>query len=139
MASSIRTLSTDFAVTGQLAPQDLREVAARGFGTVINNRPDGEGGSDQPSSGELERAARAAGLHYLHLPVVSGGITPEQAAAMRQARKAVAFYEMGIARLLPLRRALGQALRVGAIGWLNDRHRSRRPSRPADAQASLAP
>ena len=85
MAAPIRNLSTDFAVTGQLSPQDLGEVAARGFGTVINNRPDGEGGSDQPPSGELERAARAAGLHYVHLPVVSGAITPEQAAAMRQA------------------------------------------------------
>jgi uncharacterized protein (TIGR01244 family) len=84
MAAPIRTLSTDFAVTGQLAPQDLPEVAARGFGTVINNRPDGEG-RDQPSSGELEQAARAAGLHYLHLPVVSGAITPEQAVTMRQA------------------------------------------------------
>lgn len=81
----IRSLSSDFAVTGQLAPRQLREVAARGFSTVINNRPDSEGGSDQPASGELERAARAAGLHYVHLPVVGGAITPEQALAMRQA------------------------------------------------------
>ena len=84
MSLSIRNLDPDFAITGQLAPQDLPAVADRGFGTVINNRPDGEGGSDQPSSDELERAARAAGLQYVHLPVVSGAITPEQARAMRE-------------------------------------------------------
>src|SRR5690606_738415 len=74
----------DFAVTGQITPQDLPEVAALGFGTVINNRPDGEAG-DQPSSEEVGQAARAAGLRYVHLPVVSSAITPEHAKAMREA------------------------------------------------------
>ena len=85
MTLPIRTLNGDFAVTGQLVPQDLQEVASLGFATVINNRPDGEGGADQPSSRQLEQAARAAGLHYLHLPVVGGAITPEQVSEMRQA------------------------------------------------------
>jgi uncharacterized protein (TIGR01244 family) len=85
MTSAIRKLSTDFAVTGQLLPQDLQEVASLGYATVINNRPDGEGGPDQPSSRQLEQAARAAGLHYLHLPVVGSAITPEQVLGMKQA------------------------------------------------------
>ena len=84
MSLNIRHLGPDFAVTGQIALQDLPEVAALGFGTVINNRPDGEAG-DQPPSDEVERAARAAGLRYVHLPVVSGAITPEQGRAMREA------------------------------------------------------
>jgi uncharacterized protein (TIGR01244 family) len=84
MPLNLRHLGPGFAVTGQIAPHDLPEVAALGFGTVINNRPDGEAG-DQPSSDDVERAARAAGLRYLHLPVVSGAITAEQAKAMREA------------------------------------------------------
>ena len=84
MSLNLRHLAPGFAVTGQLTPLDLPEVAALGFGTVINNRPDGEA-SEQPPSEEVERAARAAGLQYLHLPVVSGAITAEHAAAMRAA------------------------------------------------------
>ncbi len=84
MPLNLRHVGPGFAVSGQIMPQDLPEVAALGFGTVINNRPDGEG-SDQPPSEEVERAARAAGLRYVHLPVVSGAITPEQARAMREA------------------------------------------------------
>ncbi len=56
-----------------------------GFATLINNRPDGEGGSGQPTSHDIELAALAAGLHYVYLPVVAGAITPAQALAMRQA------------------------------------------------------
>lgn len=50
-----------------------------GFKTVVNNRPDGEGGADQPTSAELAVAAEAAGLRYVYLPVVSGQITEQQA------------------------------------------------------------
>jgi uncharacterized protein (TIGR01244 family) len=115
MALPIRNLSGDFAVTGQLAPQDLQEVASLGFATVINNRPDGEGGVDQPSSGQLEQAAREAGLHYLHLPVVSGAITPEQVLAMQQAlaagrgRPVLAFCRSGArsTKLFELAQAAG--------------------------------
>ena len=84
MAVSIRELGPTFAVSPQLAPEDLPEIAARGYATIVNNRPDGEGGSTQPASRELEEAAKAVGLHYVHLPVVSGAITPEQAQAMRK-------------------------------------------------------
>ena len=87
MPLNIRHLGPGFAVTGQITPQDLPEVAALGFATVINNRPDGEAG-DQPPSDEVSRAARAAGLHYVHLPVAGGTITPAQATAMREARAA---------------------------------------------------
>jgi uncharacterized protein (TIGR01244 family) len=50
-----------------------------GFKTVVNNRPDGEGGADQPTSAMMEAAAHAAGLIYDYLPVISGQITEQQA------------------------------------------------------------
>lgn len=85
MTIAIRPLNPAFAVTAQLSVADIAAVAAQGFATLINNRPDGEGGSNQPLSRDLEQAAKAAGLHYVYLPVVSGAITPEQALAMKQA------------------------------------------------------
>jgi uncharacterized protein (TIGR01244 family) len=49
---------------------------------VINNRPDGEDPS-QPSSAQMQTAAEAAGLGYVHIPVV-GGPTPDQVEQVRQ-------------------------------------------------------
>jgi uncharacterized protein (TIGR01244 family) len=59
-------------------------LAERGFVTVINNRPDGED-ANQPGSLAEEKAARAAGLSYTHLPVTSAGITENDARRFREA------------------------------------------------------
>lgn len=83
MSLPIRSVTPSFAVAAQLAPGDLATVAAMGFKTVINNRPDREGGPDQPASAAMQAAAEAAGLAYVFLPVVSGAYTPEQIQAMR--------------------------------------------------------
>ncbi|NBX54111.1 MAG: TIGR01244 family phosphatase [Betaproteobacteria bacterium] len=76
--------SEQFATIGQLMPEDMAAVAAMGFQSVINNRPDGEGGPDQPTSDQMAQAAQAAGLTYAFLPVIAGMITPEQARAFAQ-------------------------------------------------------
>ncbi|MEN9726420.1 MAG: hypothetical protein RL434_786 [Pseudomonadota bacterium] len=60
----------DFATSPQLQPEDLAAVAKAGFRSVINNRPDGEGGDTQPLSKDIEAAARKVGLEYAYLPVV---------------------------------------------------------------------
>ena len=83
MSIPIRSVTPSFAVAAQLAPGDLAAVAAMGFKTVINNRPDLEGGPDQPMSAAMQAAAAAAGLAYVYLPVVAGAYTPEQIQAMR--------------------------------------------------------
>ena len=62
-------VSNDVSVAPQLAPEAMAEAAAAGFRSVINNRPDFEGGADQPTSASIEAAARAAGLEYEWLPV----------------------------------------------------------------------
>lgn len=81
--TDIRQVTPDFAVAPQLAPEDMAEAARRGFKLVINNRPDGEDPS-QPSSAQMEAAARAAGLDYAHIPV-RGGPTPDQVDLNREA------------------------------------------------------
>ncbi len=60
---------------GQIGPQHIAQVVEKGFKSIVNNRPDMEGGPEQPTSAELENAAREAGLDYVYQPVVSGQIT----------------------------------------------------------------
>ncbi len=67
------TDSVQFA--GQLYPEQMAEAAEKGFKSVINNRPDLEGGPVQPTSAEIQAAAEAAGLTYVAQPVISGQIT----------------------------------------------------------------
>ena len=80
--TDIRQVTPDFAVAPQLQPADMADAAARGYRLVINNRPDGEDPS-QPSSAQMEAAARAAGMDYAHIPV-RGGPTLDQVALNRQ-------------------------------------------------------
>ena len=65
----VQQLSADVCVAGQLDPAAMAWAAANGFKSVVNNRPDFEGGADQPTSAAIEAAARAAGLRYAFLPV----------------------------------------------------------------------
>ena len=84
MSLPIQALTPSFCVAPQLEPAAMAEAAAAGFRSVINNRPDFEGGPDQPTSAQIEAAARAAGLEYRHLPVNGGYQSPEEIAAFRE-------------------------------------------------------
>jgi uncharacterized protein (TIGR01244 family) len=76
----VQQLSADVCVAPQLEPAAMAWAAQQGFRSVINNRPDFEGGPDQPTSAAVEAAALAAGLQYAHLPVAPAVQTPEQIA-----------------------------------------------------------
>jgi uncharacterized protein (TIGR01244 family) len=84
--ADIRQVTDGFAVAPQLGPEAMPELAARGFRLVINNRPDGEA-PDQPTSKQMEDAARAAGLDYVQIPF-AGRPSPELAAAVASAAEA---------------------------------------------------
>jgi uncharacterized protein (TIGR01244 family) len=77
-------LNDEIATAPQLGPEAMAAVAAAGYRSVVNNRPDFEGGPDQPTSADVEAAARAAGLEYVHLPVAGNYQSPEDAQAMAQ-------------------------------------------------------
>ena len=83
-APAIQQLSADVCVAPQLDPAAMAWAAQAGFKTVINNRPDFEGGADQPTSAAIEAAAKAAGLRYAHLPVAPSVQTPEEIARFAQ-------------------------------------------------------
>lgn len=69
IAPDVRQLSADVCVSGQLDPAAMAWAAQAGFKSVINNRPDFEGGPHQPTSAKMQMAALAAGLRYVWLPV----------------------------------------------------------------------
>jgi uncharacterized protein (TIGR01244 family) len=79
--ADIRPLADTFAVAPQIAPDDIAQLVAQGFGFVVNNRPDGEA-PDQPDGADVEAAALAAGLGYCAIPVDHSGFTVEQVAAL---------------------------------------------------------
>jgi uncharacterized protein (TIGR01244 family) len=77
----IRALSEAVCVAPQMTPEAMAELAALGFRSVINNRPDFEHGPDQPTSASVQAAAQAAGLEYRFLPVNGAYQSPEEIAA----------------------------------------------------------
>ncbi|MDP9104294.1 MAG: TIGR01244 family sulfur transferase [Pseudomonadota bacterium] len=112
--ADIRTVTPDFAVAPQIEPADMSEAKARGFTLVINNRPDGEA-PGQPDSAEMQTAAEAEGLSYLHVPVV-GRPSEDQVAAVAEAVKAtkgpvLAFCRSGTRSIVTW--AIGEAARGG--------------------------
>lgn len=68
MSLDVTLHSPFFATTGQISTDDLLEIKASGYRTVINNRPDFEGGDGQPTSDSIESSARTAGICYISQP-----------------------------------------------------------------------
>jgi uncharacterized protein (TIGR01244 family) len=77
-------VSEDYSVSAQIRPEDVAEVAALGFRSIMCNRPDDED-PGQPAFAEIARAARALGLAAVHVPVVSGSIVEENVDDFRDA------------------------------------------------------
>ena len=74
--ADIRQVTDYFSVAPQIDEDDVAEIAAAGFKTIVANRPDGEGGVDQPRMGAIRAKAEEAGLTFVALPF-SGAPTPE--------------------------------------------------------------
>jgi uncharacterized protein (TIGR01244 family) len=75
--TQFRRVTDRVSVSPQITVADVEAAAGQGFRMIISNRPDGEDPA-QPSTGELEAAATAAGLAFAHVPV-RGMPTREQA------------------------------------------------------------
>src|SRR5262245_5719689 len=74
--SQFRRVTDQLSVSPQISLADVDEAARQGFRLIVNNRPDGEEPAQVPSR-EIEAAAVAAGLGYVHIPV-HGGPTAQQ-------------------------------------------------------------
>ena len=84
--ADFRHVTDDLSVAPQISVADVAEAKARGFTTIINNRPDGED-PDAAQGADIEAAAKAAGLAYVHIPV-RGAPGPAEVEAVRQAIEA---------------------------------------------------
>jgi len=80
----IRTVNESISVAPQIAVAEVADLAAAGFTTIVNNRPDDEE-PDQPSGAEIQAAAEAAGLAYVAIPVTHAGFSHPQLDAMTEA------------------------------------------------------
>ncbi len=81
--TDFRYVTDNFAVSPQISVADVAQAAAEGFVLIINNRPDGEV-PGQPTSAQIDAAARAAGVGYHYVPV-QGAPRPDQVATVQAA------------------------------------------------------
>ena len=80
----IRPLSDRYAVSPQIAPEDVPAIAAAGYTTVICNRPDGENPADL-SAEALQAAVEAAGLRFVLNPFNAMTLSLDHVAAQKAA------------------------------------------------------
>ena len=70
----IRAITPVYAVSPQIAPEDLAAIKAAGYTTIINNRPDGEI-PPHLQHRQMQAAATALGLTYVQNTVIGGAMT----------------------------------------------------------------
>ena len=75
-------LTETIAVSEQIAPENVAQIAAAGYRVLVNNRPDGEE-ANQPSNADIAAAAEAAGLEYHYIPITAGNFPGPDFGQMR--------------------------------------------------------
>jgi sulfide:quinone oxidoreductase len=81
---SITRITPDYSAAPQIEAEDVAEIAALGYKSIICNRPDGED-AGQPPAAEIRAEAERHGLAFAHVPVVSGQIDEGDVADFRAA------------------------------------------------------
>ncbi|MFC4215446.1 TIGR01244 family sulfur transferase [Pseudophaeobacter arcticus] len=81
-----RVITPRYSVSPQISAEDMPEIVANGYKTVICNRPDSEVPPSHQAAA-IRAAAEAAGLVFRELPLTHQTMTPENVAQQR------AFYE----------------------------------------------
>ncbi|MEH6637221.1 MAG: TIGR01244 family sulfur transferase [Halioglobus sp.] len=70
----VKQANSEFSVSAQITPEDVRTLAEQGIKSLICNRPDGEA-ADQINVAEIADAAAALGIEMAYLPIVSGNFS----------------------------------------------------------------
>jgi uncharacterized protein (TIGR01244 family) len=76
-------IDANFSTSPQINVEDLSDIKAAGFKSVICNRPDSEDGGAHPDHNLLEAAAKKLGLEFAYLPVVPGQINDSNVASFK--------------------------------------------------------
>src|ERR1700712_6064711 len=77
----IRQIDDEYSVSGQISVQDLDEIKAMGFQSIVCHRPDHES-PDQPDFDDIATRAEELGIMIVHVPVGPMGVTEEAAQGM---------------------------------------------------------
>jgi len=72
----VKRISPFLSVSPQIYPAHIERLAALGFKSIVNNRPDNET-DDQPLSEELAVEAAKHGLNFVSIPITPGEVTEE--------------------------------------------------------------
>ena len=83
----IRPLSPRYAVTPQIAVEDIPAIVAAGYKTIICNRPDAEVPPSHQAAA-IEAAAQEAGLAFVVIPVTHQGLNMEMIDSQKAAMDA---------------------------------------------------
>jgi uncharacterized protein (TIGR01244 family) len=127
MTTPPKRLTDALSVAAQIAPDDVAWLAAQGFRSIINNRPDGEV-PRQPANADIAAMAAQHGLAYQYLPVISGQLhdadvegfaqalasLPTPALAFcRSGTRSTTLWALGAARRLPVEEVVHAAALAG--------------------------
>ena len=92
---NLKPLTADLSVTPQIQPAEIAELAARGFKSIIGNRPEGET-PEQPAWSSLAAQAEQHGLAALQIPVtvdqIGAADVERFAHALRELPKPIAAF-----------------------------------------------
>lgn len=80
----IRPLTPAYAVSPQIDPSDMPEIAQTGFTTIIDNRPCAEIPPSHQADA-MRAAAEAAGIAFVVIPVTHSSLSPDLAAQQKGA------------------------------------------------------
>lgn len=83
IAVNAKRLTNDIWVTEQVVPENLADIKARRFASIIDLRPDGEE-AGQPSSESIGKDAQAQGLAFAYIPVAHGDIPSQSVDALAE-------------------------------------------------------
>jgi len=79
----IRSITPAYAVSPQIAPEDIPAIKEAGFTTILCNRPDAEV-PHELSAAAIRIAAEAAGLTFVENPVTHQGLNTDMVALQAQ-------------------------------------------------------
>lgn len=77
----IREIDGEYAVSGQITVEELDQVAALGFKSIVCHRPDDEE-PGQPAFSDIAARAAELGIVTAHVPVGRMGVTEEAVRGM---------------------------------------------------------
>lgn len=93
---NVRKIDDQFSVSGQITPEQVKDISEAGYQAIVCARPDDEEGG-QPSFAEVAQAAELRGLQIVHIPV-SGPLSEGQIIRFHEAMEQMPRPVLGYCR-----------------------------------------